>query len=631
MRVGLFGRLLPALVVGVLGAMPLHGQAIFGTESDGNTAVVLPSPNTALPTPAQTVVPGLPVDARPHGVAYFGSDNALISDFNLGRVFNVQISTASLVSTITTSPAYNGTGTIAVAPGLAHALACGGSATLSVLQAPFAAGATITTVALPGQVASYQTQAIGFTPSGRAFVYTTAGISVLDPPYSSIAFTIPVSGNGNSGALAVSPDGNTLLVTKLTTVVEIFTAPFSAASTGSVLTIAGTAGLDGIQITPDGTKALVAAVFAPLQAFAISAPFTSGSLVEALPIPAACTGGFEDVGISADGQLAVFTGNSAGARLPAAFVRAPFTAAGATSFAVQLGSAGPPDTRGRGTGAVRFLPPGLAPGLTVGKSAPATVAPGAPLTYTVTYGNSGGAAASGVVIRETLPAGTTFVSATGGGTESAGIVTWSVGSLGAGVTGQTVSFTVAVTAQSGSIVNGTYTIEGTGIAPIFGPPVTTQIQAAPAVLAIRKTASLGTPILGAPFTFQIEVTNTGGAPAAAVQVTDDVPAGLAVGSVTIAPSGGCSVVGQLVTCSIPSLAAGAVATITIPVTASVAGPLTNTATAAFTAGASVQDDAAVTVRDADVVAAVPTVSALGLSILALALGAAGFLAIRRAV
>lgn len=631
MRVGLFGRLLPVLVTGVLGAMPVHGQAIFGTESDGNVAIVLTTPNTGLPTPAQTVVPGLPEGSRPHGVAYFGSDNALLSDFNQGRVFNVQISTASLVSTITTSPSYGGMGSIAVAPGLAHALACGGSTTLSVLHAPFIAGATITTVALPGQVASYQTQAIGFAPSGRAFVYTTAGISVLDPPYSSIAFTIPVSGNANSGALAVSPDGNTLLVTKLTTVVEMFTAPFTAASTGSTLTVAGAQGLDGIQITPDGTKALVAGVFASLQAYAISAPFSSGSLVEALPIPAACTGGFEDVGISADGQLAVFTGNSSGSRLPAAFVRAPFTAAGATSFAVQLGSAGPPDTRGRGTGAVRFLPPGLAPGLTVAKSAPATVAPGAQLTYTVTYGNTGGAAASGVVIRETLPAGTSFVTATGGGTESGGVVTWNVGSLGAGVTGQTVSFTVTVTAQSGSIVNGTYTIEGAGIAPIFGPPVTTAVQASPAVLAIQKTASLATPVLGAPFSFRIDVTNSGGSPAAGVQVTDEVPAGLAIGTVTIVPSGSCNVAGRLVSCSIPSLAAGSVATITIPVTASAAGLLTNTATAAFTAGASVQDDASVTVQDREAVATVPVASAWGLTILGIALAAAGWLAIRRGV
>ncbi len=629
MRVRLPGLTL-SIVVSVLGTAPLLGQAIMGTAADGNLAIVLPSPNSGLPTPVQNSVPGLPVDAQPHGVGYFGADNALISDFSRNRVHNVQISTASLVSTITTSPSYNGTGTIAVAPSLGFALACGNSTTLSVIQAPFVAGAALTTVALPGGIASYQTQAIGFAPSGRAFVYSTAGISVLDPPYSAVTFTIPVSGNGNSGALAVSPNGNTILVTKLSGVVEIFTAPFSAASTGTVLTIAGAAALDGIQITPDGTKALVGDAGTPLAAFAISAPFNSGSVVEALPIPATCVGGFEDVGISADGQLAIFTGNSVGTQLPAAFVRAPFTAAGATSFAVLLGSGGPPDTRGRGAGAVRFLPPGLAPGLTVSKSAPASVSSGAQLTYTITYGNTGGAAASGVVIKETLPAGTTFVSATGGGIQSGGVVTWNVGAVGAGVTGQTVSFTVSVTATSGDIVNGNYTIEGTGISPIFGPPVTTTVQSTPAALTILKTASTPAPILGTPFSFQIVVSNTGGAAASSVQVTDTVPAGLLVGAVTIAPSGSCVVAAQTVSCSIPTLAAGVSATITIPVTPSIAGPSTNTAAATFTGGASVQSAAVVTVLDPSG-AAIPAASAWGLMLLAAALGTAGLLVMRRGV
>lgn len=613
----------------LVGAASVHGQAIMGTAGDGNVIVVLPTPNTGLPTPAQSVVPGLPVGAQPHGVGYFGTDNALISDFGGGRVFQVQISTATLVSTITTSPSYSGMGSIAIAPSLTAALANGNSTTLSVIQAPFVAGATITTVTLPGQIAGYQTQAIGFAPSGRAFVYHTTGISVLDPPYSAIAFTIPVAGNDLSGALAVSPDGNTLLVTKLTGVVEIFNAPFSAGSTGTTLTIAGASGLDGIQMTPDGTRALVVAAFVNEQAFAISAPFTAASAVEALPIPAGA-GSFEDVGISADGQLAVFTGNSGGARLPAVFVRAPFTAAGATSFAVVIGSAGPPDTRGRGAGAVRFLPPGLAPGLTIGKSGPATVASGGQITYTITYGNTGGAGATGVVIRETLPAGTTFVSATGGGTESGGIVTWNVGSLGAGVTGQTVSFTVAVTATSGEVVNGNYTIEGAGIAPIFGPPVTTTIQESPAVLTIQKTASVPTPIVGAPFNYVVVVSNTGGTSASAVQVTDNVPAGLTIGAVTIAPSGSCGVAGQAVSCSIPTLAAGSSVTITIPVTATAVGQVANTAAASFTAGPTVQSTVNVTVFD-PAGAPVPTASGWGLIALAAALGLAGLFAMRRGV
>lgn len=115
------------------------------------------------------------------------------------------------------------------------------------------------------------------------------------------------------------------------------------------------------------------------------------------------------------------------------------------------------------------------PTLTVSKSAPPTVASGSTLTYTITYGNSGSQNATNVVIRDTVPTGTTFVSATNGGTLSGGVVTWNVGTVNAGVTGQTVSFTVQVNATSGSVTNSSYTIEATGISPVTGSPVTTTI------------------------------------------------------------------------------------------------------------------------------------------------------------
>ena len=100
--------------------------AILGATSASNRAVVFPDPFSAPTT--QNLVPGLPAGAQPHGVAYFGSDNALISDAGGSRVFVIQISTATLVSTINTAPAgYNGFGTIAVAPNLTAALAMGGS------------------------------------------------------------------------------------------------------------------------------------------------------------------------------------------------------------------------------------------------------------------------------------------------------------------------------------------------------------------------------------------------------------------------------------------------------------------------------------------------------------------------
>ena len=118
------------------------------------------------------------------------------------------------------------------------------------------------------------------------------------------------------------------------------------------------------------------------------------------------------------------------------------------------------------------------PTLTVSKSAPASVSSGSTLTYTITYGNTGTQNASNVVIQDPIPTGTTFVSATNGGVlTEGGFVTWNVGTVNSGVTGQTVSFTVQVNATSGSITNSNYTISATGISPITGSPVTTNVIA----------------------------------------------------------------------------------------------------------------------------------------------------------
>src|SRR2546427_588442 len=82
-----------------------------------------------------------------------------------------------------------------------------------------------------------------------------------------------------------------------------------------------------------------------------------------------------------------------------------------------------------------------APVLTVSQTdAPDPLPAGGDLTYTITYGNSGNANATGVLIADTVPANTTFVSATGGGTLSGGVVTWSIGNLAAGGSGSVQIF-----------------------------------------------------------------------------------------------------------------------------------------------------------------------------------------------
>jgi uncharacterized repeat protein (TIGR01451 family) len=80
-----------------------------------------------------------------------------------------------------------------------------------------------------------------------------------------------------------------------------------------------------------------------------------------------------------------------------------------------------------------------------------TVAPGEQLVYTLTYGNRSAVSVTGAVLSLPLPSGATFVSASGGGAEANGVVTWPATSLSVGqVSRQQV--TVAV---SGALANGT--------------------------------------------------------------------------------------------------------------------------------------------------------------------------------
>jgi len=319
--------------------------AILAAAGASKRVVVFPDPGNAPAT--QTLVPGLPADANPQGAAYYGSDNGLIADAGHFRIFVVQVSTGTLLATIdTTAAGFPGSGTIAVSPDQTTALAMSNSSTLYVVHGPFNASSSITSVTLPGTIGTFQTQAIVFNAAGRAFVYNTAGVSVLDAPYTSVAFTMSVI-NVNSGAVAISPDGNTILFTDLgANSVGIIQAPFSAGASLTGLTIPGGNALDGIAIAPDGQSAIVVSNGAH-HAAGIAAPFTSSSTVSTIPIPAGVDA-FEDVGISADSQLAILAGGSI--TEPAIFVHAPFNSTSVTSSVPISGEA----NTSRGRGSVRF-------------------------------------------------------------------------------------------------------------------------------------------------------------------------------------------------------------------------------------------------------------------------------------
>jgi serine protease AprX len=128
-------------------------------------------------------------------------------------------------------------------------------------------------------------------------------------------------------------------------------------------------------------------------------------------------------------------------------------------------------------------------GLMLGKSAPAVVRPGDMLTYTLTVTNLHPSATTyNLVLSDTLPAGTQFVTATVGYTLTGDQVIWNLDQLAAGSTWQ-VQITVQVdTNAAGYVRNVDYAVRSDEVTlPLAGAPVETLIRREvwlPLILAI---------------------------------------------------------------------------------------------------------------------------------------------------
>lgn len=99
-----------------------------------------------------------------------------------------------------------------------------------------------------------------------------------------------------------------------------------------------------------------------------------------------------------------------------------------------------------------------APTLTITKRCPDRVLIGRAMRFEITVTNTGNAVAANTVVRDTIPAGTTFASATDGGTAGAGVVTWNLGNLAPGA-----SRTVSLTLNGGSAGALTNTATATAV------------------------------------------------------------------------------------------------------------------------------------------------------------------------
>ena len=114
-------------------------------------------------------------------------------------------------------------------------------------------------------------------------------------------------------------------------------------------------------------------------------------------------------------------------------------------------------------------------------------------------------AATGVVLTDTIPAGMTFVSATNGGTESGGVITWNIGNLA--VDGE---FTALVTARVNAGTQGqTLTNTVSAVNTQNPTPVTdtSDIYVNSAPLTITKTTDKAQYNVGDTVTYTINVTN----------------------------------------------------------------------------------------------------------------------------
>jgi len=376
---------------------PAHDYP-FQTGGDAVVVIADLKQNLSLP-PLSYIAPTgsgeLPVKA--HGLTLFSASGALASrishvcSFGNGAIEILDTVTAQRVDTLQIPDyANDGYGTLAVNPAKTHLLVFSGcsSSKLFVVSAPFSSTATVSEMTMPSNGGTAQTHAIVFdAATGRAYVGHAAGISALDPPYTSIAFTIalPASAGFVAGrAVALSPDGNVLASTaNHDAKVQVLHAPFSAASTPTTLTIPGAVLLDALQFTPDGNQLLVvdsknalgraetvasdvsgvvitSAVSATTAsangtAYAIAAPFDANADIQTLDTGIAGDG-FEDIDISADGQFAALSGGTESADTPLVILRAPFTATAMRVYPIDL----PPlygayaGIGGRGTGTARF-------------------------------------------------------------------------------------------------------------------------------------------------------------------------------------------------------------------------------------------------------------------------------------
>lgn len=155
---------------------------------------------------------------------------------------------------------------------------------------------------------------------------------------------------------------------------------------------------------------------------------------------------------------------------------------------------------------------------------PDPVQAGGEINYTLNYANIGNSIAHNVVLSDDVPQNTTFISATGGGSEASGTITWNLGDLSPNSNG-TVTFKVYVdkVLDSGTKINNEAKISSDEDGPIYAQAQTT-VESAP-VFALIKTDTPDPVKAGNVITYTISYGNIGNMNATDVTISDPIPSG----------------------------------------------------------------------------------------------------------
>jgi len=177
------------------------------------------------------------------------------------------------------------------------------------------------------------------------------------------------------------------------------------------------------------------------------------------------------------------------------------------------------------------------PDLVVTKTASVPAANGTdPVTYTITVTNVGDQDASATVLTDPIDTVlATFISATGGGTDTANVVTWNLGTLAGGGGTTSVQVTVQIVAPLPPLVTTlTNTASATFNQTLSGNDPTPANNSASVTISVPDSPDMAVSVasstdqvrLGDVFTYTLDVTDIGYRNATGVTVTDVIPVGV---------------------------------------------------------------------------------------------------------